>query len=100
MTDIDHLTDEGELVWESAGTEEPGDQNAASQAGGPHSYWSLGPDYGDRWGVELIVRNCDLDELVDHGLHIGHFTSEEAAKRAAQQAERHPELFTAYRCDH
>lgn len=75
-----------ELAWESAGTDDPGDQNADSDHG-PHSFWSLGRD-GDGWSVELIVRGDDLEELPADGLGLGRFRSEVLAKRAAQSAER------------
>lgn len=81
------MSQEGtKLRWESAGTDEPGDQNADSRRG-EHAYWSLGPMLDDRWSVELIVRDDDLNELPGDGVHLGHFGSEDAAKEAAQARE-------------
>lgn len=77
------------LVWESAGTEEPGDQHATSRhipALCTSAFWSLGPDSGDTWGVELIGidNGTELDGV---GVHLGHFPTEADAKAAAQAAD-------------
>jgi hypothetical protein len=48
------------LVWESAGTDEPGDQAADSRIVDPgctSMYYLLGPEGARRWGVELIGVN-------------------------------------------
>jgi hypothetical protein len=79
------------LVWESALTDEPGDQNADSNLG-DHAYWSLSPNSGQRWSVELITRTDELTETSD-GFHLGEFASERKAKHAAQTRED-----AAHRC--
>lgn len=78
----------GRLVWGDAGNDHPGDQNASSRHGG-HCYWSVGRT-GDRWHVELIVRDCMLEEIPGDGLDLGAFGTESEAKEAAQAAEDSP----------
>ena len=76
------------LVWESALTDEAGDQNADSAVDPPKgtsAYYSLGPDSDRNWGLELIT--------VDHGdevdaTYLGAFPSEDKAKAAAEAHER------------
>lgn len=72
------------LTWESAGTDEPGDQNASSGCI-EHGHWSLGPSGDGQWGVELIEKDEDLEEV--GSIHLGHFRSEQAAKDAAEEYE-------------
>lgn len=74
------------LTWEDAGTGEPGDQNSWDSAV-PHAVWSLGPNDDGRWGVELIVRDEDGDEVTGDGVHLGSFPTEQAAKDAAETHE-------------
>lgn len=76
----------GFLEWESAGTDEPGDQNASTRAL-PHGYWSLGPTNDGEWGVELIELDDQLQEVQSGGVHLGHFDSEAEAKAAAEEYE-------------
>lgn len=75
------------LVWESGGTDEPGDQNASS-ACVEHGHWSLGPQGDGTWGVELIEQEAEtLIEIATGGIDLGHFPTEQAAKDAAQEVE-------------
>lgn len=81
------------LVWESAGTDEPGDQNADSSIvpdGCTSSYYSLGPEAEGRWSLELIAVS-NGDEISGAGVEFGSFASEVDAKAAA---ERHEESQT------
>jgi len=83
-------TDSGELEnntlrWESAGTSEPGDQNADS-ALVEHGYWSLGPHGRGGWSVELIEQDADLSNIIG-GIELGRFETEGEAKAAAQKHE-------------
>lgn len=48
------------LTWHSAGTDEPGDQQA--DAGIVRGYWLIGPD-GDGWSLSLIEQNDALEEV-------------------------------------
>jgi len=73
------------LKWESAGTDEPGDQNASSRLGS-HAHWSLGPGVNG-WHVELVVRNDDLEEVTSAGVSLGVFHTEGEAKAAAGAVE-------------
>jgi hypothetical protein len=75
------------LVWESAGTCEPRDQNASSDLA-PHSWWSLGPNGNETWSVELIVCDDTLTEIPTEGVSLGRFDTEQAAKDAAEAYER------------
>jgi hypothetical protein len=79
------LSTNNALQWESAGTDDPGDQNAESQLG-PHAYWSIGPTFDSAWSVELIQRDDDLQEI--GGLTLQRQPTEQDAKAAAQAAER------------
>ncbi len=81
------LTRTPALRWESAGTDEPGDQNADSRHG-PHAFWSLGPGTGGRWVVDLVQRDEDLDEIPGQSRQLGEYPSEQHAKAAAEEAER------------
>ncbi|HEX6685548.1 MAG TPA: hypothetical protein VF062_22425 [Candidatus Limnocylindrales bacterium] len=87
--DDEQEPDEDEpLEWEDAGTDEPGDQNADSRLY-RYAYWSIGPDgSADRWSVELISRDEDMNEKENESVHLGHFDTEEQAKAAAQEYER------------
>lgn len=75
------------LRWESAGTDEPGDQNADSRRLNPgctSAYYSMGPD-GPRWHIDLRqVR--DGEHVSDFCL--GEFGAEGIAKAAAERFER------------
>lgn len=83
------------LVWESAGTDEPGDQHASStlrvHPESTSAHYSLGPAYaapdvdGERWSVELVqVRHGERVAATDLGVH----PTEQDAKDHAQQWER------------
>jgi hypothetical protein len=74
------------LVWESAETDEPGDQNADTERVA-HGYWSLGPTHDGQWGVELIEQDENLVEIPSGGIHLGYFPSDSSAKAAAQLFE-------------
>lgn len=89
-------TDDGGLVWESAGTSEPGDQYADSARhtaqDATRVYYSLWPAFaapsgdGERWRLELIqVRGENEIDRTDLGLH----ADEHEAKRYAASFERH-----------
>lgn len=86
------------LTWESAQTDEPGDQNADSRFGA-HAYWSLGPNGGGRWAVELIVRDCDLTERPLYSIALGDFPDEDDAKHAAL-AEEDAGKIPTLSCEH
>jgi hypothetical protein len=77
------------LRWQSAGTDEPGDEFADSAITDPtctSMYWSLGPAASGMWGVELIgVDEGDERQLT--GVHLGHYSSAADAKTAAQGYE-------------
>lgn len=75
-----------ELAWESAGTDEPGDQNADSEHG-PHAFWSLGPESNGEWRVGLTVRDEALMEVDSDCIDLGAFATEAAAKAAAAEWE-------------
>lgn len=71
------------LAWESAGTDEPGDQNA-SQDVVAHGYWAIGPNHGGTWSVGLSEQaESTLHEVAWH--HLGDFASEEIAKAVAAE---------------
>ncbi len=76
------------LTWESAGTDEPGDQNADSRhliPGATSAYYSIGP-YGDGcWSLELIQMR-DGEEIFC--LYWGPRGNEADAKATAEQFER------------
>lgn len=83
------------LVWESAGTDEPGDQHADSvrrvEPEATDAYYSLGPalaapsEDGERWDLELIqTKNGTEIETVKLGRH----PDEQTAKEYAEQWER------------
>lgn len=75
------------LIWQDAGTDERGDQNADSFLAA-RSYWAIGPAQAGRWSCELIERDAQGDEVPTGGVYLGsHFTSEDAAKNAAQTYE-------------
>lgn len=79
------------LRWESAGTDEPGDQNADSirraAQGCTSAYYSLGPHLAGKWAVEIIqIRHGEEMESAGEGLGQD-FPSEDAAKAAAQAYE-------------
>jgi hypothetical protein len=77
------------LVWQSAGTDNPGDQTADTDRT-DHGYWSLGPSV-HLWAVELIVQGSDLEELPAECVHLGHYETESAAKVAAAEYEASPD---------
>jgi len=77
----------GTLVWEPAGTDEPGDQNADTRLI-PHGYWALGPNDITDWTVELIETDEHGNEIPTGGIHLGHYPSEGTAKTAAAAYER------------
>jgi hypothetical protein len=95
LTEGEVVQDEHELTWESAGTDEPGDQHADSTRrvgpGSTSAYYSLGPPFatpsaedGERWSVELIqVSHSDEIDTTSLGTH----PDEPTAKAAAQQHE-------------
>lgn len=83
------------LVWESAGTDEPGDQNANSvhrvADGATSALYSLGPalaapsEDGERWDLELI----QYDQGTEIGsTDLGRHPDEQTAKDYAQTWER------------
>lgn len=72
------------LHWTSAGTDDPGDQEATS-ATGPRSFWSVGPAAGGTWIAELV----HLDEAgaeLPYGALL-RCADEDAAKDAAARYE-------------
>lgn len=79
---------EGDLVWESAGTDKPGDQTALSQVPqlveGVTDHYKLGLHGEDgRWSVEVVCMNRGVEVPVA-GARLGaNFPSENAAKAAA-----------------
>ena len=83
------------LAGEDAGTGEPGDQNAESDSTppGPTTYYSLGPEFDERWGVELIAVRDGEEVFAEHP---GQHDSATAAKagrpvpRGLPQHPRHP----------
>jgi hypothetical protein len=85
-----------ELVWESAGTCEPGDQKADSvhrvEPEATSAYYSLGPAFaapsedGQRWDLELI----QMDDGREVGtVPLGRHPDEQTAKDYAQHWETH-----------
>lgn len=76
-----------QLKWETAATDEPGDQNADTNLV-DHGYWSLGPAADGAWSVELIEQEAEtLIEIPTGGVDLGSFPSEAEAKAAAQAVE-------------
>jgi hypothetical protein len=73
------------LKWETADTEEPGDQNAPSAR--VHGWYAIGPTGDGRWSCELIEVDDGLNEVPTGGADLGAFPSESAAKDAAQSHE-------------
>lgn len=80
------------LAWESAGTDEPGDQHADSvlrrHPDATSAYYSLGPALaapstdGERWDVELIqISHGERVGSTDLGRHPDEQTAKEAAQR-------------------
>lgn len=84
------------LAWESAGTDEPGDQNADSvhrvALEATSAYYSLGPAFtaptedGERWDLDLIQMNQGIK--VDT-VSLGRHPDEQTAKDYAQTWERY-----------
>lgn len=72
------------LRWESAGNDEPGDQNAPSRLW-PHAWWSIGPDHPSGWSVVLTFYSDTLEEL--SAVPLERAASEREAKRAAERFE-------------
>jgi hypothetical protein len=84
-----HVTLNGEdkvppLQWESAGTDEPLDQNATSAV--VHGWWAIGPN-GRAFSVELIEVDDQVCEVEGGGIVLANQPTEKAAKSAAQQYE-------------
>lgn len=76
------------IIWESAGHDDaPGDQNGSTKLVS-HGYWSLGEAGSDRWHLELIVQNADLDQIAT--VVLGRFNTEADAKQTAEEYENDP----------
>lgn len=87
---------EQDLLWESADTDEPGDQNAEStlrvrtDLEATSAHYSLGPAFaapsedGERWSLELIQIR-DGDQIA--ATNLGHHASAQDAKDHAQRWE-------------
>jgi hypothetical protein len=76
-----------QLKWETAGTDEPGDQNAWNTKRVANGIWSLGPAQGGNWSVELIEKDEYGAEITSGGINLGDYPSETEAKAAAQHYE-------------
>lgn len=85
---IGEITVDADLEWESAGNDEPGDQNADSYTrvlpDSTSAYYSLGPTDNRGWSLELIQVRHGEEVLAET---FGRFDSEEAAKARAQAWE-------------
>lgn len=73
------------LLWEDAGTDEPGDQNSWNSRV-PHAIWTVGPSHpAGMWSVTLILKDEHGDEL--DSIRLADQSSEDAAKAIAQEYE-------------
>lgn len=84
------------LIWEDAGTDEPGDQNADSTTrvapGATSAYYSLGPTATGEWGLEL----CQIAHGEEIGAgHLGDFRSAVVAKDFATWWENNGHVILA-----
>lgn len=74
-----------DLQWQSACTDEPGDETADTRLAA-HGYWAVGPNQDGSWSVALVVQGADLAEVP--GTDLGTFPTAREAKDAAQRYER------------
>jgi hypothetical protein len=85
----DHVAARRALTWESAGTGEPGDQNAESAivpAGATSAHYSIGPEADGRWSLRYTATDHG-DPIESLTEYFGRFGTEDAAKDAAQEHE-------------
>jgi hypothetical protein len=81
------------LQWESAQTDDPGDQLADSNGPG-RSWYAIGPDTttqesraAELWSAELIVADDEGNEIETDCVFLGTYRGEEYAKAACQEWE-------------
>lgn len=79
-----------ELIWESAGTDEPGDQRADHVSDAmPPGYWAIGPIGHDLWSLDLVIHD-DKGREIECRSFGDHLSEADAKRRAARVEARRP----------